>query len=194
MNILAFTDPHFDEKISSKLISRAKKADVVVCAGDFTNFGRNFDKIIKDFDKFEKPTIIVPGNHEEGEDFKLITNKQVKFLHKKSIVIGDYLFFGYGYGGFSEKYKDLEKLIPKLKEKAKGKKVIFVTHPPIYGTSTDFVDWAGHVGNKSALKLIKEIKPMLVICGHIEENSGQIDNVEKTIVVNPGPEGRILEV
>ena len=194
MNILAFTDPHFEERISPKLIAKAKDADIVVCAGDFTNFGRNFDRIIKDFDKFKKPTIVVPGNHEEGEDFKLITNKQVKFLHKKSIVIGDYLFFGYGYGGFIERYKDLENLIPKLKEKAKGKKVIFVTHPPVYGTTTDYVDWAGHVGNKSALKLIKEIKPMLVICGHIEENFGQIDNVGKTIIINPGDKGQILEV
>lgn len=194
MNILAFTDPHFEERISPKLIAKAKDADIVVCAGDFTNFGRNFDRIIKDFDKFKKPTIVVPGNHEEGEDFKLITNKQVKFLHKKSIVIGDYLFFGYGYGGFMERYKDLENLIPKLKEKAKCKKVIFVTHPPVYGTTTDYVDWAGHVGNKSALKLIKEIKPMLVICGHIEENFGQIDNVGKTIIINPGDKGQILEV
>lgn len=195
MDILAFTDPHFAETINSKLISKAKKADIVICAGDFTNFGKNFNKILKDFDKFKKPTLITPGNHEENEDFSVLKkNKKVKLLHKKSIVIDDYLFFGYGYGGFSEKYGDLEKLIPKLKKLAKGKKVIFVTHAPVYGTSTDYIDWAGHVGSKSALKLIKEIQPMLVICGHIEENFNQIDHVGKTIIINPGDKGTILEI
>jgi uncharacterized protein len=195
MNILAFTDPHFSETINNKLISRAKDADIVVCAGDFTNFGKNFNSILKDFNKFKKPTLIVPGNHEEGEDFSILKgNKKVKFLHKKSIIVKDYLFFGYGYGGFSERYGDLEKLIPELKKRSKGKKVIFVTHAPVYGTSTDYIDWAGHVGSKSALKLIKEIKPMLVICGHIEENFNQIDHIGKTIIINPGDKGKILEV
>ena len=35
---------------------------------------------------------------------------------------------------------------------------------------------------------------MLVICGHIEENFGQIDNIGKTIIINPGDKGQILEV
>ena len=195
MNILAFTDPHFYGAINSRLIAKAKKADIVVCAGDFTNFGKNFNKLIKDFNKFKKPTLIIPGNHEEGEDFSILkNNKKVKFLHKKSIVVGDYLFFGYGYGGFSERYKDLEKIIPSLKKRSKGKKVIFVTHAPIYGTKTDYIEWAGHVGSTSALKLIKEVKPMLVICGHIEENFNQIDSVGKTVIINPGDKGKILKV
>ena len=195
MNILAFADTHFDEHVDQKLIDKAKEADVVVCAGDFSNFGRNIDLIIKDFLKFNKPVLIIHGNHEEGEDFsRFKKHKNLKFIHKKGIVFGDYLFVGYGGGGFSEVYRDFEVMIPKIKERKKDKKVILVTHAPVYNTSTDYIDWAGHVGSKSSLKFIKEIKPMLVICGHIEENSGQIDNVEKTIVVNPGPEGRILEV
>jgi len=195
MNILAFTDSHFDEHVDQKLIDKAKNADVVVCAGDFSNFGRNIDQIIKDFLKFEKPVLIIPGNHEEGEDFQRFNkHKNLKFIHKKGIVFGDYLFVGYGGGGFSERYRGLEAMIPKIKLKKKDRKIILVTHAPVYGTSTDYIDWAGHVGSKSAVKFIKELKPMLVICGHIEENSGQIDNIGKTLIVNPGPDGKILEV
>lgn len=195
MKILAFTDPHFEDKVDQKLIDKAKEADVVVCAGDFTWFGRNIDKIMKDFVKFDKPFIFVHGNHEEGEDFKKFSKyKNLKFIHKKGLVMGDYLFVGYGGGGFSQRYADLEKMIPKIKAKKGNKKVIFVTHAPVYGTSTDYLEWAGHTGSKSAVEFIKEIKPMLVICGHIEENFGQIDNIGKTVIILPNDTGRILEV
>lgn len=195
MNIFAFTDTHFNEKVPKKLIDKAKDADVIVCAGDFTNFGRNMDKIIKQFLDFNKPFVFVHGNHEEGENFsKYKEYKNLKYIHKKGYVFGDYLFFGYGGGGFSERYHDLEEIIPKLKSKKGNKKIIFVTHAPVYGTSTDFLSWAGHVGSKSALKFVKELNPVLVLCGHIEENIGQIDNVGKTIIINPGDDGRLIEV
>ena len=193
MKILAFADPHYNERIPKKLIDKAKKVDVVICAGDFTNFGRNFDKIMRDFLKFKKPVGLVHGNHEEGEDFRKLP-KQIKHLHKKGFVVGDYLFVGYGGGGFSERYPDLEKMIPKINKRKGNKKVIFVTHAPVYGTTTDYLEHAGHVGSKSALKFIKEVKPMLVICGHIEENFGQVDHVGKTIVILPNDTGRIIEV
>ncbi|MCD4759572.1 metallophosphoesterase [archaeon] len=192
MKILAFTDTHFKEGIPKKLIDKAKDVDVVVCAGDFTRFGRNIDKIMKDFLKFEKPVAFVHGNHEEGEDFK--NYKQIKYLHKKGFIAGDYLFVGYGGGGFSTRYPDLEEMIPRINKRKGNKKVIFVTHAPVYGTSTDYLEHAGHVGSKSALKFIKEVKPILVICGHIEENFGQIDHVGKTIIILPNDTGRIIEV
>nr|MBA4405456.1 hypothetical protein [Nanoarchaeum sp.] len=195
MNILAFTDTHFESHIPAKLIAKAKEADLVVCAGDFTNFGRNMKQIMKDFLKFNKPVILIPGNHEEGEDFKEYKQyENIKMIHKKGFVFKDFLFIGYGGGGFSERYDDLEAMIPKIKAKQTTKKIIFVTHAPVYGTSTDKLPGVGHVGSKSALKFVKEIKPMLVLCGHIEENFGQIDNVGKTIILNPGNEGQILEL
>jgi uncharacterized protein len=193
MKILAFADPHFKESIPKKLIAKAKDVDLVLCAGDFTWFGANFDKIMKDFSKFKKPVGFVHGNHEEGQDFRKLP-KHIKFLHKKGFVVGDYLFVGYGGGGFSERYPDLEEMIPKIKKRKGNKKVVLVTHAPVYGTTTDYLDHAGHVGSKSALKFIKEVKPMLVICGHIEENFGQIDHVGKTIVILPNDTGRIIEV
>jgi uncharacterized protein len=195
MNILAFTDSHFDEHVDQQLIDKAKDVDIVICAGDFTNFGRNIDQIIKDFLKFEKPVLIIPGNHEEGEDFKRFRKfKNLKFIHKSGFVLEDYLFVGYGGGGFSERYRDFESIIPKIKLRKRDRKIILVTHAPVYGTTTDYLDHAGHVGSKSSVKFIKEINPLLVICGHIEENSGQIDNIGKTIIVNPGSEGSILEI
>jgi len=194
MKIFAFTDCHCEDRLDSKLIDNSKEAELIVCAGDFTTFGRNIDKIMKDFSKFNKPVLIIHGNHEEGEDFKKFNISNVRYLHKKFYIKDNFVFFGYGGGGFSERYTDLEELIPKIKEKSKGKKLIVITHAPVYGTTTDFSDWAGHVGSKSALKLIKETKPALFICGHMEENSGQIDNVGKTIIINPGDEGKLIEI
>ncbi len=195
MKIFAFTDPHFDDEVPDSFIERAKDADLVVCAGDFTNFGRNINKIMRGFLKFKKPFVFIHGNHEEGEDFsKFKKYKNLKYIHKKGFVFGDYLFIGFGGGGFSERYKELEDLVERVKKKKSKKTIIFVSHAPVYGTSTDLLNGLGHVGSKSALKFVKEIKPMLVICGHIEENFGQIDNIGKTLIINPGKEGRILEI
>jgi hypothetical protein len=48
-----------------------------------------------------------------------------------------------------------------------------------------------HYGSYLARKVILELKPILVICGHMHENPGII-KLGKTVVVNPGPanEGR----
>ena len=55
--------------------------------------------------------------------------------------------------------------------------------------------YKGHHGNKSIRKFIDQKKPLLNICGHLHETEGkkQVIN-KKTLTINPGPDGVILEV
>ena len=199
MKILAFTDIHGNKRAISHIITTAKKenVDFLVCAGDISVFEEDLDKLISSFKVAQKPLIIIPGNH-EGEDFLKAICKKHKFciyLHKGYYEFEDFVFFGFGGGGFSSRYKELDVITKKLKKSlGDNKKVIFVTHAPVYGTKLDYLDFMGHVGSKSAREFILEIKPVVVICGHLHENEGLMDNIGKTFIINPGRMGKILEI
>ncbi len=62
----------------------------------------------------------------------------------------------------------------------KGKKIVFVTHPPVYHTRLDHLPM-GHRGNKSTRKFIEEAQPDLVLCGHFHENEKKQDKIKKTL-------------
>lgn len=49
-------------------------------------------------------------------------------------------------------------------------------------------------GNKSIRDFIRKYSPKLAISGHLHENAGIKDKLDKTKLVNPGPWGMILEV
>ena len=53
MKFLTFVDLHDDKKFLKELVDRAKKDDIdfIVCAGDFTQFGRGLSSVLKQFNK-----------------------------------------------------------------------------------------------------------------------------------------------
>ncbi len=89
--------------------------------------------------------------------------------------------------------KNFEKAIEKVFKTLKGKKIIFVTHQPPYGTLVDRIH-GEQAGNKSYTYAIKRLQPKLVICGHLHENAGKRDKIGNTVIINPGWEGTILVV
>jgi Icc-related predicted phosphoesterase len=50
-----------------------------------------------------------------------------------------------------------------------------------------------HAGNKTVRKVIERIKPILAISGHLHECAG-IDKIGKTVVINPGHNGRVIVI
>jgi Icc-related predicted phosphoesterase len=199
MKILAFTDTHLNKKAIIKIIENSDKVDLLICAGDISWFGVGLDKILRLLNsKLKKLLFIIPGNHEDEESLKNICErlKKINYAQKKSIRYGKYLFFFWGGGGFSVSNPKLEAAIPKFKERIKpDDKVIFVTHGPPYNTDLDHLEMIGHVGCKSQKLFLKEIKPLLHISGHLHENFNKHEVLfGKTLIINPGPAGTILEV
>ncbi len=205
MKILAFTDFHGDKKIISKILKRAEKEnpDVLVCAGDFTVFGKNLNKIMTKF-LIGKPFVFIPGNHEDNENSLYVFAKKPEALlvHQTAIVVKGVLFVGSGGGiyGKTEPTLEISKKLLTLKIKnfkknhPKGK-VVFLTHRPAYGTNTDFMsDIKEHVGATNITDFIKKNPIDLHICGHIHETHGIEEMIEGTKVVNVGKSGKIFEI
>ncbi|MBW2964323.1 metallophosphoesterase family protein [Candidatus Woesearchaeota archaeon] len=198
MKLLAFVDLHGSMKILEKIAAMAKtdKVDYIICAGDITIFGDSMKQMVERLDKIGIPAIMLHGNHEDKDSLRKVCKhtKNVKFMHKEILEAGDYVFMAYGGGGFSTLDKEFEAWSKEAMAKIpEGKKIILVTHAPPYETKIDQV-LDQPAGNKSIRNFIKQVQPKLAISGHLHENAGIKDRIDKTKIVNPGPWGMILEV
>ena len=118
------------------------------------------------------------------------------FIHKSYYHQDNYIFLGYGGGGFSMVDKAFNKTGEKFKKtikKNKDKKIIFVTHAPPYKTRVDLIV-DNHCGNKTFKNFIVKNKVDLYICGHLHENFNKKDKIKNTLVINPGPYGKIVKI
>ncbi len=197
MKFLTFVDLHEDKKALKELVKRASQDDIefVVCAGDLTEFGRSLRYVLKQFNNIGKKVYVIPGNHESDRMFKEVLADYpncINFNHQ-AFRIGNYVFLGYGEGGFSLQDQEFRKISREWYGKYKDDKIILVTHGPPFGTDADLLE-DNHVGNKDFRKFIERIKPKLVVCGHIHETSGANSKIGKTPVINPGWEGMVIEL
>ncbi len=197
MKFLAFVDLHEDKKFLQRLLARAMQSDVefLVCAGDLTQFGRNLRYILRHLNDLGKKVYLIPGNHESDTmlasvlmDYPFCIN-----INRQAVEIGDYVFLGFGEGGFSTEDANFRKVAREWYSQHQGKKLVLITHGPPYGTKIDFLG-GQHTGNTDFLAFIKRIAPKLVICGHIHETAGKVDKIGETSVINPGWEGMIIEL
>ncbi len=197
MKILVFVDTHDNQSALKKVLKKAKDVDIIICLGDISVFGKNLEKLLLKFKQFNTPFIFIHGNHEYIGDVKKIAkkNKFLIFLHQSAYKLNNYIFFGYGGGGMSQKDLKFENITKKFKKTIKKEnKVILLTHAPPYGTKLDHLPEVNYVGNKSFTRFIKGIKPIYHFCGHLHENQGKIDRIGNTKILNPGPEGKIVIV
>ncbi len=196
MKLYTFVDTHGNLKIIDYIIKKAKREDVdfLICAGDISNWSNNLKEVLIKFKEF--PLILIPGNHEDENELAHISKKfeNIIYLHKGSYEINDYVFFGYGGGGFSKENKEFKEISNKFLKDIKNKKIILITHQPPHNTSLDYLPHTGNQGCKDIRKFIEKAQPILHISGHLHENEGTKDKIGKTIIINPGPYGRIIEI
>ncbi len=192
MKILAFVDLHGNMKMLDSIVQRSRQADLVLCAGDISNFEHNLDKLLKKLNTAYKPVIIIPGNHEGEEYLEAECNKyeNLIYLHKGLFQLEDLTIVGYGSGGFASKDSRFESFTRRIEKHVSGK-LVLLTHGPPYGNKLDFI-YGEHCGNKSYNKFIKRLKPVLAISGHLHETAGAEDSIGITRLANPGPRGKIF--
>ncbi|MBI2549085.1 metallophosphoesterase [Candidatus Woesearchaeota archaeon] len=198
MKLLAFVDVHRRKIFMEKIVKKVKKykVEVVVCAGDLSTFERGLSPMITMLGQLHIPVIMTHGNHETPEKVLRLCNKYplLYFVHNSFTTCNNYLFLGYGGGGFGRTSPRLEKNIQRFQKIATKKPVIFITHAPGYHTKLDKLGRNQYCGNKTIRKTIELLEPVLHICGHIHENAGKYDYIKKTLTMNPGPEGKVLEI
>ncbi|WP_321417979.1 metallophosphoesterase [uncultured Methanomethylovorans sp.] len=189
MRIFAIADPHGNYSKIGGLLKKAGEIDLVLVAGDITNFGPD-EKALELFELFDAPILAVPGNCDQPSILKVLDNSKAVNLHQKSYTIDDTLFIGYGGSNptpfctpFEMQECDiglgLEETL-KVSE-SNNRKIVLLTHAPPYGYLDEVP--AGHVGCTSISAFIG--KAELIVCGHIHEARGVV-RTKGTVVVNPG--------
>ncbi len=200
LKILAFTDMHGSMSAFKKIKKLVKECDIIVCAGDISIFERDLRKILKNFNDFRKPMILIPGNHESESALEKAARKldYIMNIQDSFFSTGNYHFmcaegngFAYEDPRFKMVGKNFLKKIHVLRKIQHDLRFVLVTHAPPHNTRLDKV-MGGHCGNKSIRRFIAKAKPDLAICGHIHENAGKKDRIGKTRIINPGPYGMIV--
>ncbi|MBU0457746.1 MAG: metallophosphoesterase [Nanoarchaeota archaeon] len=197
MKFLTFTDLHEDNVVIKELVKRISKPDIdfVICCGDISNFGSGLKYNLKKLNSIGKKIYIIPGNHEENSvlDNALVGFSNCINFDCQAVELGNYILLGYGSNGFSQEDAEFRKISRNWYGKYNGKKIIFVTHGPAFGSKLDLLD-KHHVGNKDYRNFIERIKPKLVISGHLHETIGVMDKINDVKYVNPGWEGMVVEL
>jgi len=196
MRILCFVDVHGDFGAIRKLAKKARKADLLICAGDISRFETDIDLILQKLDEIGRKILIIHGNH-EGSDYlaeKCEKFDNLVFFHKKTEFIEDVLFIGHGGGGFEEKSPNMEKFFQKNEDMLrKAQKSVFITHAPPFKTKLDVIG-RNHNGNNTLRNLIIKYQPVYAISGHFHENWGKKDTIGMCKVLNPGPYGVLIDI
>lgn len=198
MRIFTFVDLHEDEETLAHIKNEIRKNDpeLVVCAGDFSIFENKFHEVLKELNSINKPMLIIPGNHEDEETLEKACGffENLICFHGKTYEKDDFLFVGFGTGGFSISDPNFKEVAPEFKKKIMPHhKVVLVTHAPPHGTNIDLVN-GDHCGSKAIREFIKEVQPLVAISGHIHENSYKEDFIGRTRIINPGPRGKIIDL
>lgn len=198
MKVLVCSDIHESKKAMKKLAELAQHVELIICCGDFTIFGHDTHGMLHFFNSFKKPVLMLQGNHEEFLPLGSVLEKYkyLFYIHKKHIVIGDYVFMGYSTDGFSYRDKGFEQFSPKFIQwckKYNDKKRVLITHPPPFGTKADLVI-DQHVGSKSIRMFLSKVRFHYHFCGHIHEGARTISKIKDCIVINPGAYGMIVDL
>jgi len=180
IKIYATADIHGAQHRVNEALSAIKKykPDLVVIAGDITQFGPG-DVATLILNQFPEPVFAVPGNIDTADVWKGIERSHATNLHKNQIEFKNLMFTGIN--GVDDAETELFLSDPSFNDLLDSTQVL-VTHVPPHGFQ-DAVFLGKHAGSKPLRKIMDKIQPRLVISGHIHEKPGYTTH-ERTTIVN----------
>ena len=187
MRIFAVADIHGRLEYISRIMAnlRQYQADLLVVAGDLTRY-KGSRKIVSQLSEFSVPCLCVRGNTDWPDVERWISvSGDIHNLHLREQFI-DGIHFA-GAGGtvplpFHSRIRLRENVLLKKLAPMVTEDTILIAHPPPYGT-LDRVLGRFHAGSRNLRHFLTKIRPRLLICGHVHEDSG-IGQVGNTTVVN----------
>lgn len=181
MKILLVADIHSNlGALRNVLNSVEEECDVLICVGDFTDFGPVdiMEDIVSNFKMFLGFILCVPGNCDPpGVGGVLASNRML--IAGKHEEIGGHGFYGVG-GGTGGPYAVSEEDLERVLRSVAAPGGILISHMPPKGVC----DGEGR-GSDAVRKIVEEFKPGFVLCGHVHEAKGS-GKLGESIVVNPG--------
>ena len=196
MRVLAFTDFHGNQEAyrHAKQLIAKEKPDFVIVAGDIINYDSNRAKqLLLDLAAVGHPVYFVPGNMDGRELGGWTGEENVHALHARCRSIKGVSLIGLGgspHGPFRAVFEYSEEEAEALFEEAAKNcgdgLLILVSHCPPKNTKVDQVSSGEHVGSTAVRRFVENMKPTLVVSGHVHESQGT-DTIGSTTIVNTGP-------
>ncbi len=197
MIIVNIVDIHGNIKPVDKIGDVISSADLIIIAGDLTQFGgeKDAEEVIGAVEKYNTSILAVTGNCDKKEVDGYLDSRNMN-IHGRSVNIDGLSFMGAG-GSLpcpspTPNVYTEEDYVEIFEESVEGSDdglpAILVSHQPPYGTLNDRISNGTHVGSRTVREFIERHKPLVCFTGHIHEAPG-IDTLGSTKVVNPGPLG-----
>jgi Icc-related predicted phosphoesterase len=198
MKLLVASDLHGGlqriEQLNNQILHHIP--DLIIICGDLTHYGSISEthNILFQLSIESIPIFFVPGNLDPSELRNQANIHHARNLHGKGVTFNEYNFIGIGgsvYTPFNTRFElsenEIQTLLYTTYDQLPTKsKHIIVSHNPPYNTQLDKTSMGDHVGSKALIEFIVETQPLLILCGHIHEALG-IDQVNNSIIINPGP-------
>lgn len=187
MRLYAVADIHADIDRIHRIckIIEQEKPDILICAGDIFNYTVS-KKAAALFNRIRIPFYGIRGN----TDLKRLENKiqqqtPIKLLDENPVPLNGISLIGINGTvvlPFASRISWFESSRIKRIEPLVTPRTILVSHPPPRGF-TDRVMNTFSAGSSGLNKLVNKTSPMMVLCGHIHEQSG-IDYCRNTPIIN----------
>jgi Icc-related predicted phosphoesterase len=180
MKIYAVADIHGAQYRVNEIreIIEENKPDIVCICGDITQFGPA-DIATLLLDQIPGKILAILGNIDPVDVLQGVNKNHVENIQHRRYVYKGVSFLGVS--GVSD-----EETFSFFSNQATASFLknidVLLTHVPPYGFQ-DMVFFGRHAGSKIIYEIIQDIKPRLVLCGHIHEDPG-FSNADKTVVVN----------
>jgi uncharacterized protein len=197
VKLLIFSDIHNDWKALTRLMETP--ADHYFAAGDMVSWARGLDRCGEILAQKAGQVHILPGNHESTEDIQQLCSKfRLNYFHGKSVELGGFQIAGLGYsnptpfdtpGEYTE-----EEMARELSAFSGLEQLILVCHCPPLDTPLDRMRDGGHAGSTAVLSFVEEHQPDYFFCGHVHEAEGVKTTIGRTIAVNVGKRGYLLDL
>jgi len=197
VKLLIFSDIHSNHQALERLA--ASEADYYFAAGDLVNWSRGLDKCGEILKKRAGQVYVLPGNHESAAQIAAFCSEfGLHDFHGQTLRVGKYHVAGLGYSSPTPfhtpgEYSEAE-LAERLTAFHQLQPLVMICHAPPYGTALDRVREGLHAGSTSVREFVERCQPEYLFCGHIHEAEGVTDVIGKTIAVNVGKRGYLLEL
>jgi len=198
MRLLCISDIHGALRALVRILSAEPPADVLILAGDLTDFGtpRDASAVVKIARDHSPQVLAVAGNCDSAEIDAWLAAEGIS-VHARGLRLGGCAFCGLSamppWRGNMYEFPESEldrSLAAGMAQVGGEQPLVLVSHAPPYDCGLDRSGAGAAVGSTSVRKWIEKVRPALVVCGHIHE-SGGIAKLGTSMVVNcaPGREG-----
>lgn len=192
---------HGDRAALDKLSGEIDEADLILVAGDFTDFGGKAEmlRMLEPFEGKRSAVAAVAGNCDRADARKALESEGFSADGRvRTFEVASCLMTVIGAGGglfrtgltpYERKEAELVGAFESALHEIDGPRppsslLIALSHHPPLDCGAD-LRHGSHVGSRGLRNILDSLKPVLWVCGHIHEGRS-VSRVGETLVVNPG--------